>query len=194
MRSPFHRRLAQHHEMKMGQHEPLKQYEPLNEVSSDLFRSLMRNIASSVAVITTNHNSNPHGMTATAVCSVSANPPTVLIVVNRSTRSHPLIAASKAFVVNILSEHQSAIGDRFAGKVDNQFDGIEFTSGPSGCPIIKEAAAYVECRTVADQEIGTHTIFVGRVIGGGITQTRPLLYHDGAYKCVTSRTTTRDVP
>jgi flavin reductase (DIM6/NTAB) family NADH-FMN oxidoreductase RutF/nitroreductase len=171
----------------MGQHEPL------NDISSDLFRSLMRNIASSVAVITTNHNSRPHGMTATAVCSVSANPPTILIVINRSTRSHPLIAASKTFVVNVLSEAQSSIGDRFSGKLDNQFDGIEYMDAPSGCPIIKGAAAYIECRTVTEQETGTHTIFIGRVIGGGLTQVSPLLYHDGEYKYVTSRTDTRDV-
>lgn len=162
-------------------------------VSGDLFKSLMRNIASSVAVITTNQLGKRHGMTATAVCSVSADPATILIVVNRSTRSHPIIAATKAFTVNILADHQHAIGTRFASKSDDPFDGIEYRSGLNGSPIIEGVAAYIECATVSEIEVETHTIFIGRVLGGDVSKAHPLLYHEGAYKSVSPRFSDRNV-
>jgi flavin reductase (DIM6/NTAB) family NADH-FMN oxidoreductase RutF/nitroreductase len=172
---------------------------PLNKhidkalVSGALFKSLMRNIASSVAVITTNQEGTPHGMTATAVCSVSADPATILIVVNRSTRSHPIITAAKEFTVNILAEDQHALGDRFASKSDNPFDGIGHRLGVTGSPILEGAAAYLECATVSEIDAGTHTIFIGRVIGGDVSTALPLVYHEGAYKSVSPRSTERNV-
>ena len=147
----------------------------------------MRRIASSVAVITTAYDGHLHGMTATAVTSVSAEPPRLLIVVNRSTRSHPLITASRIFVVNILADSQRGLGEHFARSGDNQFEGIAYDLGPSGSPIVREAAAHLECTLVSETDMGTHTIFVGQVVGGGVSGSNPLLYHDGAYKAVTPR-------
>jgi flavin reductase (DIM6/NTAB) family NADH-FMN oxidoreductase RutF/nitroreductase len=162
-------------------------------ISSDLFKSLMRNIASSVAVVTTNHGEKPHGMTATAVCSVSADPATILIVVNRSTRSHPIIAETKAFAVNILADHQQAMSVRFASKSDDPFEGVAFRSGSNGSPIIEGVAAYVECATLSEHDVGTHTIFVGRVVGGGVSTADPLVYHGGAYKSLSPRSSELNV-
>ena len=123
-------------------------------------------------------------MTATAFCSVSANPATILVVINRTARSHPLIAASKVFAVNILSDSQKHLGERFAGRLDDQFDGVEYRLGSIKCPILGGAAAFLECQTIAENETGTHTIFIGRVVGGGDTNEQPLLYHRGAYRFV----------
>jgi flavin reductase (DIM6/NTAB) family NADH-FMN oxidoreductase RutF/nitroreductase len=162
-------------------------------VSGDLFKSLMRNIASSVAVITTNQGDRNHGMTATAMCSVSADPATILIVVNRSTRSHPIISATKSFTVNILAENQHAIGGRFASKHDNPFDGIDYRIGANGSPIIRDVAAHIECATVSEIDVGTHTIFVGNVIGGDVSRAHPLVYHEGEYKSLSPRSTDREV-
>jgi flavin reductase (DIM6/NTAB) family NADH-FMN oxidoreductase RutF/nitroreductase len=162
-------------------------------VSGDRFKSLMRNIASSVAVITTNQFERPHGMTATAICSVSADPATILIVVNRSTRSHPIISAAKAFTINILADHQHAIGRRFASKHDDPFDGIKYRAGLNGSPIIDGVAAHIACVTVSEIEVETHTIFVGRVVGGDVSKAPPLLYHEGAYKTLSPRFTDRNV-
>jgi flavin reductase (DIM6/NTAB) family NADH-FMN oxidoreductase RutF len=89
----------------------------------------MRQLATSVTVITTDFGGSSHGMTATAVCSVCADPPTILIVVSRSARTHPIIVESGIFVVNILARNQSALSDRFAGKIVDQFAGIDYTPG-----------------------------------------------------------------
>jgi flavin reductase (DIM6/NTAB) family NADH-FMN oxidoreductase RutF len=156
----------------------------VSSVSPSLFKMMMRSIASSVTIVTTCHDRECHGMTATAVCSVSAEPPSILVVVNQSARSHPLISASKVFVVNVLAEHQRPLSDRFAGKHVDQFKDIPTRSGLNGSPIIVGVAAHIECMITAAFTAGTHTIFVGRVVGGGVKRLPPLLYHDGDYKSV----------
>jgi flavin reductase (DIM6/NTAB) family NADH-FMN oxidoreductase RutF/nitroreductase len=162
-------------------------------VSSDRFKSLMRNIASSVAVITTSQGGKQHGMTATAICSVSAEPATILIVVNRSTRSHPIISATRTFTVNVLAENQHEISGRFSSKHEDPFVDIAFRAGSNGNPIIKDVAAYIECAIVSEIDVGTHTIFIGHVIGGDVSQALPLVYHEGEYKSLSPRSTDRPV-
>lgn len=146
------------------------------------FKNLMRGVASTVSVVTTVHEGEPHGMTATAFSSVSADPPMVLIVLNKTTRSHPLISASRLFIVNMLQEGQVELSARFAGKVDDQFAGIRWRPGRTGAPILNDVLSYFECETVSEVDVGTHTIFVGRVIGGEASGKPPLLYHCGQYK------------
>lgn len=162
-------------------------------IDTDLFRALMRCIASSVAVITTGADGNLHGMTATAVTSVSASPASLLVVVNRSNRSHLLITASRSFAVNILSETQRSLGERFSSKADDQFDGVPHEIAWNGAPVLKNVAAHLECRLVAETDVGTHTIFVGEIVGGGLSGAYPLLYHDGAYKALTPRVSSHDI-
>ena len=163
-------------------------------VSGDLFKALMRNIASSVAVITTHHDGRDHGMTATALCSVSADPATILIVVNRGTRSHPIISATGHFTVNILAEHQHDIGTRFSMKHQDPFDGIDRRAGANGSPIIHGVAAYLECATVSEVDAGSHTIFVGAVTGGDVSAASPLVYHAGEYKALSARASGETAP
>jgi flavin reductase (DIM6/NTAB) family NADH-FMN oxidoreductase RutF/nitroreductase len=173
--------------------DQMQQDSNVASISGETFKSLMRTMASSVAVITTRFNERAHGMTATAVCSVSADPATILIVVNRSTRSHPIISASKRFTVNILAEYQRELGGRFASKHPDPFDGVEHHDGVNGSPIIDGASAYIECVTTAEIESGTHTIFIGNIVGGNISGAYPLVYHEGEYKSVTSRWSDRAI-
>lgn len=173
----------------------MTQHTDIKAIDTELFRALMRRIASSVAVITTSYEGHIHGMTATAIASVSANPARLLIVVNRSTRSHPLIASSRAFSVNILAETQRDLGTRFSSSsIEDQFAGVDFEIGVSGSPVLKGAAAHLECHLVSETDMGSHTIFVGEIIGGALSPTtNPLLYHDGAYKRLTPRVSPYDI-
>ncbi|MBN9489740.1 MAG: flavin reductase [Alphaproteobacteria bacterium] len=159
----------------------------IKSIDTALFRGLMRKLASSVTVITTCLDKHLHGMTATAVSSVSADPPTILIVVNKDNRSHPLIRESRSFVVNVLADTQRMISERFSGKLEYQFDGLDYRLGQQGSPILSGVAAHLECVTQSETQVGTHTIFIGRVVDGGVTSSDPLLYHDGAYKAVSPR-------
>ena len=146
-----------------------------------LFKMVMRKLAGTVTVFGTSSDDGLHGMTATAMCSVCADPPTILIVVNRATRTHPHIDRKQAFTVNILAEGQLSAAQLFASKSDNQFSSIEHHLMSDGCPIIAGAAAYLHCAVVSQHDVGTHTIFVGRVMDAGATNTQPLVYQDGKY-------------
>jgi flavin reductase len=159
-------------------------------ISNSEFRWVMRAMINGVMVITTSHNGRIHGMTATAFSSVSADPPTVLIVVNRSTRTHPIISASKLFAVNQLAENQYELGNRFAGKLENQFEGVDYTLNEHGVPLIGGVASTLECSAIDEINVGTHTIFVGRVLRGSQSNTMPLAYHDGGYKVVADKLAT----
>src|SRR5271168_2019241 len=108
----------------------------LNGVSDDEFKLVMRRFAASVNVITSAEGTRKSGMTATAVCSVSANPPSALIIVNKSNRSHPIISGTKAFAVNVLSANQRHIAGHFASKLPDPFADIPHSIGKTGCPII----------------------------------------------------------
>jgi flavin reductase (DIM6/NTAB) family NADH-FMN oxidoreductase RutF len=153
-------------------------------IEAPAFKKLMRAVASGVSVVTTFHHGSPHGMTATAFSSVSADPPTVLIVLNKGTRSHPLITASGHFVVNMLRDDQSDLGTLFSGKVEDQFSGVGYHRGQLGAPILDGVVSWFECETVNEVDAGTHTIFVGRVVAGAADETSPLLYHGGQYKAL----------
>jgi flavin reductase len=151
-------------------------------LDAERFKLVMRNIASSVAVITAEREGRKHGMTATAVCSVSTAPPTILIVVNRSARSHSIISQARRFTVNILAVHQAELGGRFSEKHASPFEGVGHKAGICGGPVLDDAAAYLECETEAEIPAGSHAIFIGAVMGGDATKSPPLLYHEGEYK------------
>ena len=100
----------------------------------------MSRFATGVTVVTTRSGQEIHGLTCNAFCSISLNPCTVMVSVAKDARSWPLIDESRLFAVNVLSEHQSFISDRFAGrhrdKDDNRFEGIEWTTAVTGAPIL----------------------------------------------------------
>jgi flavin reductase len=145
------------------------------------YRQAMRRIASSVAVITTAFGGRIHGMTATAMTSVSIDPPTLLVVVNRTTRTHPIIARSRRFAVNVLAVGQEEIARRFAAGVENQFDGVPHELHAAEVPIIAGTAATFVCIATEAIDVATHTIFIGEVEEARHADLVPLLYRDGRY-------------
>jgi flavin reductase len=153
----------------------------LTEVSGDEFKLVMRRFAASVNVITSADRQKKNGMTATAVCSVSSDPPSALIVVNKSNRSHPIITETGAFAVNVLSSDQKHVASHFASRAPDPFAKIDHSIGKTGCPIIAGADAYIECTVINQTDVGTHTIFVGKIVAAHASSGEPLLYHEGRY-------------
>lgn len=156
-------------------------------LDSDRFRILMRAFGSSVVVLTVTSGSQDHGVTVTAICSVTAEPPRILVVINKSNRSHAIIAGAGRFVVNILAEHQSELGQRFSSKHSSPFDGVTFSRSSSGAAVFSGSVGYLDCRTVREIDVGTHTIFVADVVDGDAGVAGPLLYHAGSYKSLIGR-------
>lgn len=145
------------------------------------FKAAMRGLAAAVCVITTRHESVANGMTATAVCSVSADPPSILVVVNRSNRSHALIRDSGAFAVHVLSKDQEALAAHFAGRPETPFANVPVSFGASAAPMIEGCETVLDCAVAAETDFGTHTIFVGRVVAARHTVAEPLLYCHGRF-------------
>lgn len=153
-------------------------------VSADLFREVFRRWPSGVAVLTSREGDKAHGMVVGSLCSLSSEPPLVMVSAGRTSRSHNLIDESGVFTVSILSSAQTAIFERFAG-IDRTFDadrfaGIETVPAPeSGLPIFPEALAWIDCRVVARHPGEGYTIFVGEVLAaslGAPSEASPLLY------------------
>lgn len=163
---------------------------PRAEQQADGFRAAMRRAASGVAIITTHADGVDHGMTATAFASVSMDPPSLLVVVNRETSLHGPLRASRQFCVNILDEQQGAVAQRFASKPSGEarFEAGTWRRNGGTPPQLAGAQARITCRLRESMAVGTHVIFVGDVIGSeAASDGTPLLYLNGGYAKVASR-------
>ena len=122
------------------------------------FRKAMRRLASAVTVISTTHEDRRHGMTATAVTSVSSNPPSLLACINRSASLHAPLIASGHFCVNILHGSQSDIADAFGGCAsgDERFAAGAGRCMTTACPISRDAQASIFCASDLVTSYGTH--------------------------------------
>jgi len=151
-------------------------------VGPEEFRRALSQFASGVTVVTTRGaDGGPLGLTVSAFCSVSLNPPLVLVCIDKMSSSYSGFWESRAFVVNILAEDQEALSRRFASKELKKFDGVPYQEGIEGIPVLEGALAHLECRLVHAYEGGDHTIFVGEVERTRVREARPLLYFRGQY-------------
>src|SRR5262245_24838241 len=125
----------------------------------------MRAFAGAVSIITSLHEGNRCGMTATAVCSAAADPPTVLVCVNRSTTTHGAIDASGIFCVNVLRSDDKELSGLFSGaqRGEARFREDQWDVLATGAPSLREALVSFDCRVVNRLVHGTHTIFLGEV-------------------------------
>jgi flavin reductase (DIM6/NTAB) family NADH-FMN oxidoreductase RutF len=143
----------------------------------------MRRFVTGVSIVTTSLDNRIHGFTVNAFASVSPEPPTVLICVNRIATAHPLIAASQRFCVNILALEQRALAERFAGgEPRSRFEGVTYRIGPSGSPVLGGTVAHVDCQVTEELTASTHTIFLGEVLEAGSRDGQPLGYFNRAYR------------
>ena len=156
-----------------------------SDISNDDFKEGMRHLAASVTVITVAQNNKRDGLTATAACSVSAEPPQLLVCVNREAGAHDLIQEEGVFGVNVLARDQEDIAKRFAGidgsnRLDRYLLG-EWTQIVTGAPILKGALACFDCQVAKSMTAGTHSIFIGRIVGIKYRTGDPLIYGDGQF-------------
>lgn len=139
--------------------------------------------ATGVALVTTAHQGELRGMTANSVTSVSLDPLSVLVCVNREAITHRVLAASGIFCVNILTDQQEALS-RACARPDTPeagLQGVAYRIGATGAPIIEAALAYLDCRVATYVEFGTHTIFIGEAVDVGAAEGQPLMFYRGRY-------------
>ncbi|HEY0220580.1 MAG TPA: flavin reductase family protein [Afipia sp.] len=153
----------------------------LKSVDPAQFKAAMRCIASTVTVITSKAGCALNGMTATALCSVSATPPCILVVVNQTNRSHALIERAGTYVVNVLSSEQTSLASHFASKLESPLAGIRYHAGVTGVPILDGCVAHLECVVESQTRSGTHSVFIGRVVSANESDRLPLMYRNGEF-------------
>ena len=152
------------------------------------FKLGMRSLAGTVNIITCRHGGHAYGMTATAVCSATAEPPAVLVCINRSSTTHEAVAAAEIFCVNVLRHEDRELSSLFSGahgsgmRGEARFREAQWEKLATGAPVLKNALVAFDCRVVNRMVHGTHTVFLGEVqqllIG---RKGKPLLYADGQY-------------
>jgi flavin reductase (DIM6/NTAB) family NADH-FMN oxidoreductase RutF len=134
--------------------------------TADFIQAMGQHVAS-VCVITTRLANKNYGLTATAVSSVCADPPRLLVCVNKTGLTYQKIVASGHFAVNVLSEEQEKIGKAFAGMLGRDFDRFslgEWKTHITGSPMLEDAASSFDCRITETIDQFTHSIFIGEVM------------------------------
>jgi flavin reductase (DIM6/NTAB) family NADH-FMN oxidoreductase RutF len=159
------------------------------EVSSDDFRGAMRHLAGGVSVITVGRGKDITGMTVTSVSSLSVDPPTLIVSINRDSSSWPLLRRHGFFGVSILTADQIDVADRFTGKGGlkgaARFAGAQWFTRASGVPLLVGALAAIDCEVEDIVERHSHALVIGRVLDiQASTRTAALAYWQGQYVAI----------
>ena len=146
------------------------------------FREALSEFATGVTIITTRDAERYVGFTANSFNSVSLDPPLVLWSLSRAANSHLAFEQCERYAINVLSAGQVGLARRFSRPHADRFDGVDYTTGWSGAPLLAGAVAWFECRHFSWQPIGDHTLFVGEVVACTRTQGAPLVFHHSRFK------------
>lgn len=151
-------------------------------VSADEFRSVLGRFSSGVTVVTTvAADGTDHGMTVNAFCSLSLEPPLVLICIEKTASAYQALVTAPAFVVNILSVDQEQIARRFSIVDIDRFEGVGYSRAQNGIAVLDEVLGIIECSRTGLHEGGDHTIIIGEVDTARAENGKPLLYYRGGY-------------
>jgi flavin reductase (NADH) len=161
-------------------------------IDKQQFFGIMGSFPSGVTVITTvDDEGSPVGLTSTAICSVSAEPPLLLASVAETSQTLPCLTTTGRFAVNILQAGAIEVSNRFAARSDNKFAGVAWSASPSGMPILDtHVVAWADCELDAELLAGDHRLLLGRVIDGAAIDRAPLVYFRRGYAGLIDRVPT----
>jgi len=156
-----------------------------DSVSEAEYRLAMRRVISPVAVITSATGAERNGLTVTAICSATTEPPTLLVCVNNEARALRLIEESGRFAVNFLSDEQSELARVFstrglAGETRLQLG--SWTTLATGAPVLNDCVSAFDCEMTSNIPCGTHRVILGRVVALSSSDDNALLYRDGFFR------------
>lgn len=135
-------------------------------LEKDFFRQVMGHFATGVTIVTTNNQGTIGGLTVNAFCSLSLDPPLVLVCVDLTSNTLPLIRESKCFAVNMLTDKQEPLSRCFATPSVERFERFcdaPYHTAATGAPILDDVLAFIDTRVVAEYPGGDHVIFIGQV-------------------------------
>lgn len=157
-----------------------------NEVLPQHYRDAMANFAGAVHVVTTDGPAGRRGATVIAACSVSDDPPTVLVCLMRDKPANDLFVQNGVFALNTLAGHHRPLAEGFSGlgglPQEERFARGDWSTLSTGAPTLVDAVAVFDCEIVEAKEMATHRILFGKVTGLGIgNKLSPLIYHDRGF-------------
>ena len=150
-------------------------------VDQAVFRDVVGHFMTGVTVITTRDADERYGVTASAVSSLSLDPPMLLVCLNRRLGARDAIAHSGVFAVNILDEDQGQLATQFATRHPDKFRDVEVAEGEEGIPVLAQSLAHLECRVAEQVDAATHTVFLGEVRVAHARPGSPLAYYRGTF-------------
>ncbi|EJL72301.1 conserved protein of DIM6/NTAB family [Variovorax sp. CF313] len=161
-------------------------------MEASAYKQLMKHHAGAPVVIATGCPGARTGLTATAFCSLSDSPPTVLVCVNQTASAHPVILQTRSFSVNVLRDGQADIAARFAGmtglKGEQRFEGSDWAVQETGAPVMGDALASLDCELLQAHDHGTHSVFIGLVKAvRSDSKSEPLIYFRGNFSALGDR-------
>ena len=159
-------------------------------VAPQEFIAAMGLAATGVSVVTTDGPSGRFGLTVSAVSSVSAEPPLVLVCINRKSPAMMAVDGNGLFAVNLLGACHRAYAETFSGRPREgkpfDFANHDWREGETGLPLVRDATAAFECETHQSLDAGTHRIYIGRVIAAHRGCAEPLVYCNRAFGRIVS--------
>ena len=148
------------------------------------FRDAMRRLAATVTIVSARADARRHGITATAVTSLSMEPASLLVCINRASSLYPILQAADRFCVNLLTSEQARVSDSFAGKLaaEERFQHGDWQEDDEHVPYLSSGQANIFCLKKEAIDYGSHVILIGEVEGVRIAdKVCPLIYSNGAY-------------
>jgi flavin reductase (DIM6/NTAB) family NADH-FMN oxidoreductase RutF len=155
----------------------------LKALDAPAFRQVCAQFASGVAIATVcARDGTPHGLTVSSFTPVSLTPPLVLICIDLAWPFLSHFRLSTHFGLNVLAESQRSLSVIFAEKPEGRFEGVEWSRGVSGAPLLAGSIATLESRAASIFEIGDHAVFLGEVERAECRGGRPLIYFNRDYR------------
>lgn len=163
--------------------------EPIVSIEPTIFREAMAKLGAAVHVVTSAGPGGKTGFTATAICSVTDEPATLLVCLNRRSNSAPVLAQNGVFCVNTLGAAEEKLADMFAGRsgihLEERFSVGEWLTLKTGSPVLTSAVVAFDCRTIEVKAVASHNVFFGAVEAVRLGPAgQALVYHDRLYKRV----------
>ena len=147
----------------------------------DTMKQVNRQFVSGVTVVTTMDDEKPRGLAVNAFSSISLDPPTVMVAVQRTSSTHDCLFRATHLAINILSTDQLDVVGVFATKADDKFAGLDWEPGPFGSPLIARSSAQMEVEIRERLQASTHTLFVCRVLHATVSDRHPMVYSAGRF-------------
>jgi flavin reductase (DIM6/NTAB) family NADH-FMN oxidoreductase RutF len=154
---------------------------PSTKPEIDLMKKVNRQFVTGVTVVTAMDEATPRGLAVNAFASISLDPPTVMVCVQRTSSTHDCLFRASHLAINILSTDQLDVVSRFAAKSEDKFSGLDWEPGPLGSPLIGRSSAQMEVEIRERLQATTHTVFICRVVHAAVSDRTPMVYSAGRF-------------